>query len=56
MAKEKQTFEIYVDYQYGPDETYTVEATTLAQAKKKAINRYMKDYFKKSYIKAVKAL
>ena len=55
MAKEKQTFEIYVDYQFGPDETYTVEATTLAQAKKKAVARYMREYFKKSYIKASKA-
>ena len=53
--KEKKTFEIYVDYHYGPDEVYVVEATSLAEAKKKAIARYMREYFKKSYIRAVKS-
>lgn len=55
MAKEKKEFEIYVDYTYGCDETYTVEAYTLAEAKKKAVARFMREYFKKSYIKASKA-
>lgn len=53
--KQKKTFEIYVDYHYGPDEVYVVEATSLAEAKKKAIARYMREYFKKSYIRAVKS-
>jgi hypothetical protein len=55
MAREKNIFDIYVDYEYGCDETYTVEAYTLAEAKKKAKNRFMKEYFKKSYVKASKA-
>ena len=53
--KEKKVFVIYVDYEYGCDEEYTVEAYTLAEAKKKAKNRFMREYFKKSYIKASKA-
>jgi hypothetical protein len=55
MAREKKEFEIYVDYTYGCDETYVVEAYTLAEAKKKAKARFMREYFKKSYIKATKA-
>ena len=55
MAKEKKIYEIYVDYEYGCDETYTVEATSLSEAKKKAKARFMREYFKKSYIKASKA-
>lgn len=56
MAKEKKIYEIYVDYEYGCDETYTVEATSLSEAKKKARSRFVREYFKKSYIKATKAL
>lgn len=55
MAKEKKEYNIYVDYAYGCCETYTVEATSLSEAKKKAETRFMKEYFKKSYIKASKA-
>ena len=55
MAKEKKIYEIYVDYEYGCDETYTVEATSLSEAKKKAKAHFMREYFKKSYIKASKA-
>lgn len=55
MAREKKVFDIYVDYEYGCDETYTVEAYTLAEAKKKAKNRFMREYFKKSYVKVSKA-
>ena len=54
MAQEKKEFEIYVDYTYGCDETYVVEAYTLSEAKKKAKARFMREYFKKSYIKASK--
>lgn len=49
--KEKKTYTIDVDYEYGPVETYTVEAYTVAEAKKKAKALYIKDYFKKSYLK-----
>ena len=53
--KEKKTYEIYVDYHYGTGETYVIEATSLAEAKKKAISRYAREYFKKSYIRAYKS-
>lgn len=53
--KEKQTYNIFVDYHYGPCEEYRIEATSLAEAKKKAKARYAKEYFKKSLIKAVKS-
>ena len=53
--KEKKVYEIFVDYHYGPCEEYSIEATSLAEAKKKAIARYVKDYFKKSLVKAVKS-
>lgn len=56
MAREKKEFEIFVDYDYGCCETYTVEAYSLAEAKKKAKARFIREYFKKSYIKAQKAL
>ena len=55
MAKEKKEYDIYVDYEYGCCETYTVEATSLSEAKKKAKARFMREYFKKSYIKVSKA-
>lgn len=55
MARTKQTFEIYVDYKYGCDETYTITATSLAVAKRKAKAKFMREYFKKSYIKTSKA-
>ena len=55
MAKEKKEYDIYVDYEYGCCETYTVEATSLSEAKEKAKARFMREYFKKSYIKASKA-
>lgn len=55
MAKEKKEYEIYVDYEYGCCETYTVEATSLSEAKKKAKACFIREYFKKSYIKASKA-
>ena len=48
-------FEIYVDYIYGCDETYVVKARTLSEAKKKAKAKFMREYFKKSYIKTTKA-
>ncbi len=51
-----KTFEIFVDYHYGPCETYTIEAKDLASAKKKAIAKYAREYFKKSLIKAVKSV
>lgn len=56
MAKEKKEYDIYVDYEYGSCETYTVEATSFSEAKEKAKARFMREYFKKSYIKASKAL
>lgn len=54
MAREKKSYDIYVDYIYGCAETYTVEAYSLSDAKKKAKNLFIKEYFKKSYLKAVK--
>ena len=53
--KEKQIYEIFVDYHYGPCEEYRIEATSLAEAKKKAKTRYAKEYFRKSLIKALKS-
>jgi hypothetical protein len=47
----KKTYTIDVDYEYGPVETYTVEAYTLSEAKKKAKSLFVKDYFRKSYLK-----
>lgn len=53
-----ERYEIYVDYIYGfygCCETYTIEAKSLADAKKKAKAKFMREYFKKSYIKVSKA-
>ena len=49
--KEKKTYTVDVDYEYGPVETYWVEACSAAEAKEKAKALYIKDYFKKSYLK-----
>ena len=49
--KEKRTYEVDVDFKYGPIETYTVEATSIAEARKKAKAKYAADYFRKSYLK-----
>lgn len=49
-------YEIYVHYEYGPDESYVVTARNLAEAKKKARDRYVREYFKRSYLKAENAL
>lgn len=54
--KEKKFYDIYVDYHYGPAEEFIVEATSLSEAKKKAIAKYARIYFKKSLIKAVKSV
>ena len=51
MAKEKKEYEVYVNYIYGCDEIYKVIATSSAIAKRKAKAKFMKEYFKKSYIK-----
>lgn len=45
-------YTVDVDYEFGPAETYTVEATSKAEAKKKAMALYAKDYFKKKCLKA----
>ena len=49
--KEKRTYEIDVDFKYGPIETYRVEATSAAEARKKAKAKYAADYFRKTYLK-----
>lgn len=49
--KEKKWYTVDVDFEYGPIETYTVEATSAAEARKKAKARYASDYFRKSYLK-----
>ena len=49
--KEKRTYEVDVDFEYGPIETYRVEATSAAEAQKKAKAKYAADYFRKSYLK-----
>lgn len=48
--KEKKTYSIEVDYEYGPSEIYRVEAYSASEAKKKAKAIYIKDYFKSSYL------
>ena len=51
MAKEKKTYWVDVDYRFGPVETYHVEATSPAEARKKAKKQYIADYFRSSYLK-----
>ena len=56
MATKKKTpkvlrsYEITVDYDYGCCETYTVLAYSLGEANKKAKAKFIKDYFRKSYL------
>ena len=50
--KEKKWYTVDVDFEYGPIETYTVEATSAAEARKKAKAKYASDYSRKSYLKA----
>lgn len=49
--KEKRTYEVDVDFEYGPIETYRVEAASATEARKKAKAKYVADYFRKSYLK-----
>lgn len=49
--KLKKTYTVDVDYRYGPIEFYRVEASSVAEARKKAKDRYAKDYFNKHYLK-----
>ena len=49
--KEKQIYTIDVDYKYGPIETYRIEAASVAEGRKKAKDRYAKEYFSKKYLK-----
>lgn len=49
--REKKTYEVDVDFEYGPIETYRVEATSATEARKKAKAKYAADYFRKSYLK-----
>lgn len=51
MKAEKKTYTIDVDYEYGPVETYYIEARSTAEARKKARAKYAQDYFKKTYMK-----
>ena len=51
MAKEKKTYVVDVDYRFGPVETYSVEASSTAEARKKAKKKYMADYFRQFYLK-----
>ena len=54
IKKEIKEYEIFVDYEYGCCDTFCVMAKSPAEAKRKAIKKYMQEYFKKSYLKAVK--
>ena len=54
MAKEKKEYTIFVDFAYGLCDTFTVTTTSLPEAKKKAKNRFVRTYFKKSYLNATK--
>jgi len=51
MKTETKTYTIDVDYEFGPIETYIVEARSSYEACKKAKAKYARDYFKKSYMK-----
>jgi len=51
MAKEMKTYRVDVDHPYGTMETYTVEASSVASARKKAKARYVKDIFTKRNLK-----
>lgn len=48
---EKQIYTIDVDYKYGPVEIYHIEATSAAEARKKAKDKYAKAYFSKKYMR-----
>jgi hypothetical protein len=56
MATKKKTpkvlriYEITVNYEYGCCETYTVKAYSRAEANKKAKTKFIKDYFRSSYL------
>lgn len=51
MAKEKKIYDITVDYHYGPIDTFRVEATSVAEARKKAKAKYARMYFRRSELK-----
>lgn len=56
MATKKKTpkvlriYEITVNYDYGCCETYAVKAYSRAEANKKAKTKFIKDYFRSSYL------
>ena len=45
-------YEVDIDWKCGPIETYRVKANSRAEARKKAKDRYMKDYFKRSLLES----
>ena len=53
MEQKTEKTKIYmvdVDFKYGPIETYRVKAKSRSEARKKAKERYVKDYFRKNYM------
>lgn len=53
MEKEEGKTKIYmvdVDFKYGPIETFRVKAKSRSEARKKAKERYVKEYFRKNYM------
>lgn len=54
MAKVKKDYTIFVDFAYGLCDTFTVSATSLTEAKKKAKAKFARTYFKMSYLQATK--
>lgn len=53
MKPSEEKTKIYmvdVDFKYGPIETYRVKAKSRSEARKKAKERYVKDYFRKNYM------
>ena len=51
QKKTKRLYTIDVDYEYGCIDTYEVEACSRAEAFKKAKDKFIRDYFRKSYLK-----
>lgn len=51
MANEMKTYRIDVDYEFGVIETYRIVASSPSEARKKAKERFAREYFKKTYLK-----
>ena len=51
MANGWQRYRVDVNYEYGPWDTFVVNARSVPEARKIAKEKYAKIYFKKGYMK-----